>query len=109
MKANLALRECGSNACESYPIQPRLKLKRSKTQLANHTILQEWTASGQPSWLTAEFYEGKIQPLVSALSNGMIVRSLSVSRGYANQIRRGGRVPDPRYWVVLAKLTAASG
>jgi CRISPR-associated endonuclease Cas1 len=77
--------------------------KRSKTQLANHATLQEWSASDQPSWLTAKFYAEKMQPLVAELPSGAIVRHLRVSRGYAAQIRKG-RVPHPRHWQTLAKL-----
>jgi CRISPR-associated endonuclease Cas1 len=77
--------------------------KRSKTQLANHATLQEWSASDQPSWLTAKFYAEKIQPLVGDLSSSAIVRHLAVSRGYAAEIRRG-RVPHSRHWQTLAKL-----
>jgi hypothetical protein len=81
--------------------------KRSKTQLANHATLQEWSASDQPSWLTAKFYTEKMQPLIADLSSSAIVRHLSVSRGYANEIRRG-RVPHPRHWLTLAKLVGLS-
>jgi hypothetical protein len=77
--------------------------KRSKTQLANHATLQEWSASDQPSWLTAKFYAEKMQPLVADLSSSAIVRHLRVSRGYANEIRHG-RVPHPRHWRTLATL-----
>jgi CRISPR-associated endonuclease Cas1 len=81
--------------------------KRSKTQLANHATLQEWSASDQPSWLTAKFYAEKIQPLLASSSNSAIMRQLAVSRGYATEIRRG-RVPHPRHWLVLAKLARLS-
>jgi hypothetical protein len=81
--------------------------KRSKTQLANHATLQEWSASDQPSWLTAKFYAEKMQPLLADLPNGAIVRHLTVSRGYANEIRHG-RVPHPRHWQSLAKLLRLS-
>jgi len=81
--------------------------KRSKTQLANHATLQEWSASDQPSWLTAKFYAEKIQPLLASLSSSAIVRHLAVSRGYAAEIRRG-RVPHPRHWHTLARLLGLS-
>jgi CRISPR-associated protein Cas1 len=81
--------------------------KRSKTRLANHAILQEWSASDQPSWLTTKFYEKKMQPLVADLSSSAIVRHLKVSRGYAAEIRRG-RVPHPRHWRILVRLLGLS-
>jgi hypothetical protein len=85
----------------------KAKAKRSKTQLANHATLQEWSASDQPSWLTAKFYAEKMQPLVADLSSSAIVRHLAVSRGYAAEIRRG-RVPHPRHWLALARLLGLS-
>jgi hypothetical protein len=57
----------------------KAEAKRSKTQLANHATLQEWSASDQPSWLTAKFYAEKMQPLVAGLPSGTIVRHLRVS------------------------------
>ena len=81
--------------------------KRSKTQLANHANRREWSASDQPSWLTAKFYEEKTQPLVVPLSSRAIARHLAVSRGYANEIRYG-LVPHPRHWQSMAKLLRLS-
>ena len=77
--------------------------KRSETQLAIHATRREWSASDQPSWLTAKFYEEKIQPLVMPLLSRAIARHLGVSRGYATEIRNG-RVPHPRHWNALARL-----
>lgn len=86
----------------------KAEAKRSKTRLANHEILRKWSSSDQPSWLTARFYAEKIQPLLDPLSTTAIARNLAVSRGYATEIRRG-RVPHPRHWQTLAKLTGMSG
>jgi CRISPR-associated protein Cas1 len=85
----------------------KAEAKRSRTQLANHATLREWSASDQPSWLTARFYAEKIQPLLIPLSSRAIARHLTVSRGYATEIQRG-RVPHPRHWQALAKLSGAS-
>jgi CRISPR-associated endonuclease Cas1 len=85
----------------------KAEAKRSRTQLTNHAKRQEWSASDQPSWLTAKFYAEKIQPLLADLSSSSIVRHLTVSRGYANEIRHG-RVPHPRHWRSLARLMGLS-
>jgi CRISPR-associated endonuclease Cas1 len=77
--------------------------KRSKTQIDNQASIRKWSSSDQPSWLTAEFYAEKIQPLTSSLSASLIMSHLSVSRGYAGNIRKG-RVPHPRHWRALAEL-----
>ena len=83
----------------------KAEAKRSKTQLANRENIRKWSSSEQPSWLTARFYAEKIQPLLIPLSTSAIARHLSVSRGYAAEIRLG-RMPHPRHWLTLAKLTS---
>jgi hypothetical protein len=81
--------------------------KRSKTRQTNAATLREWSASDQPSWLTEAFYTEKMQPLLAPMSSRAIARQLAVSRGYATEIRHG-RVPHPRHWLTLARLTALS-
>jgi predicted amidophosphoribosyltransferase len=81
--------------------------RRSETQIAKQTHIREWSTSDQPSWLTAEYYAEKMQPLVDALSTSAIVRHLGVSRGYANEVRHG-RVPHPRHWKTLTRLLRLS-
>ncbi|MBB5338399.1 hypothetical protein HDF13_000732 [Edaphobacter lichenicola] len=81
--------------------------KRSETQIANQMNIREWSASNQPSWLTAEFYVEKIKPQISSLSCSSITSQLAVSRGYAGEIRQG-RVPHPRHWQTLAKILRLS-
>jgi hypothetical protein len=81
--------------------------KRSQTQLAIHATRRKWSASDQPSWLTEKFYAEEIHPKLSSLSSSAIVQHLTVSRGYAAEIRRG-RVPHPRHWQTLAKMTMSS-
>jgi CRISPR-associated endonuclease Cas1 len=81
--------------------------KRSGTQIANQTSIREWSTLDKPSWLTAEFYAVNIRPLILTLSSTLIKRQLGCSRGYAGEIRKG-RVPHPRHWLTLAKLTGVS-
>jgi CRISPR-associated endonuclease Cas1 len=85
----------------------KAEAKRSQTQLAVHANRQKWSASDQPSWLTAKYYAEKMQPLVAALPTSAIVRNLEVSRGYANEVRRG-RVPHPRHWHTLVRILGVS-
>ena len=86
---------------------PTAEAKRSKKQIANGKAIQEWSASEQPSWLTAKFYAEKMQPRIAPLSSRAIARDLGVSRGYAIEVRRG-RVPHPRHWMVLARMIGVS-
>jgi CRISPR-associated endonuclease Cas1 len=81
--------------------------KRSATQVANSASLRKWSSSDNPPWLTEQFYLTKIRPMLGTLSGRAIMRKLSVSHGYAAEVRRG-RVPHPRHWPVLAKLARLS-
>ena len=82
--------------------------KRSETRQANHAALQEWSASDQPDWLTEKYYLENMQPMLAPLYTSVIARQLTVSRGYANEIRHG-RVPHPRHWQLLAAILGLSG
>lgn len=81
--------------------------KRSKTQQVNRAAIKAWSASDQPFWLTYTFYIEKLQPLLVTLSSSAVARHLGVSRGYANEVRRG-KVPHQRHWWPLAKLAGLS-
>ncbi len=83
----------------------KAEAKRSKTQVVNYARRREWSTCDQPSWLTTKFYMEKMQPSLSGLSIRSIARHLSVSCGYAAEIRHG-RLPHPRHWHTLAKLLA---
>lgn len=80
--------------------------KRSATQAANSASLRKWSSSGNPPWLTEEFYLKKIRPLLGTLSGRAIMRKLAVSHGYAAEIRKG-RIPHPRHWLTLAELVGS--
>lgn len=101
----------GSEKCRSC-LLPELRAlshaheaqaKRSKKVSADHESRRNWSDSDQPLWLTAKFYAEKIQPLLSPLAPTVIARHLSISRGYATEIRTG-RVPHPRHWQALAMI-----
>jgi CRISPR-associated endonuclease Cas1 len=86
---------------------PEARAKRRSTQRRNHEARRSWNPSSQPTWLTAEFYSQKIEPLLAHASNAALARTLGVSRVYAARIRRGNR-PHPRHWLALAKLVGMS-
>jgi len=67
-----------------------------------------WAASSQPAWLTNEFYETQIQPLLSNIPRSTISDALGVSKTYASEIRAGKSLPHPRHWQKLAKLVGTS-
>jgi len=77
-------------------------IKARKNALAQHS----WKASDQPAWLTPEFYEQKIQPLLANVSMSAIRSSIGVSKWYASKIQQGYR-PHPRHWQKLAEIAEA--
>lgn len=84
------------------------QIKRAATQKANARARYAWKPSGQPVWLTAEFYSKHVQPRLAAVSGSTIAKELNVSYCYADDIRKG-RIPHPRHWKVLAELTHVNG
>jgi CRISPR-associated endonuclease Cas1 len=83
---------------------PEAQAKRAATQRINTQAVWDWNPSDHPAWLTSDLYSAKIQPRLLSLSCSLLAKRLRVSVGYADQIRKG-RVPHPRHWQSLAKLT----
>lgn len=87
---------------------PEALAKEGQTQRRHSLARALWQPASQPSWLTAEFYGEKIQPLLAQVSTSTIAKRIGVSRWYAAKIRQGYR-PHPRHWQALAQLSGASG
>ena len=83
---------------------PEVQARRSETQRGHAVARWGWTASSQPDWLTNEFYETRIQPLLANVPRSAIVSALGVSKPYASEVRSRKRRPHPRHWLMLAKL-----
>jgi len=79
-------------------------MKARKNALAQHA----WKASDQPTWLTQELFEQKIQPRLAKVSMSVIRSAIAVSKWYASKIRQGYR-PHPRHWQALAELVGIRG
>jgi CRISPR-associated endonuclease Cas1 len=77
--------------------------KEAKTQRQHAQARAAWAAASQPTWLTAELFSQKIQPLLSNVATSIIRSHIGVSRWYAGRIRQGYR-PHPRHWISLAQL-----
>lgn len=60
--------------------------------------------SDQPSWLTADFYNDRVQPALLSVRASLIARTLKMSNSYARDIRNRRRLPHPRHWKVLPNL-----
>jgi hypothetical protein len=92
-----------------YAHSPQAELRRAETQRRHGADKKNWSASTQPTWLTKEVYQRKIQPALSKLPHAIIAAALNVSLYYAIDIRRGRRCPHPRHWEGLAKLGGIAG
>jgi CRISPR-associated endonuclease Cas1 len=87
---------------------PEAEAKRAENRRRHAAALKVWRPSDQPSWLNQETYVRKIQPRISAVTVPAIRTALGVSKAYATNIRRGGRLPHPRHWLTLARLVGVS-
>jgi CRISPR-associated endonuclease Cas1 len=85
-------------------ISPEVNARRGEKTRGHNLARWGWAASSQPAWLTNEFYETKIQPLLCNITRSAISTTLGVSRTYAGEIRTGRSLPHPRHWQKLAEL-----
>ena len=84
--------------------RPENQASRSK-KMRTHTIARwGWSAASQPAWLTGEFYEMRIQPLLANFPRSAIMDAIGISKPYAAQVRTGRCIPHPRHWRKLAEL-----
>ncbi len=85
-------------------VRPEVNARRGEKTRGHNLARGGWTASSQPAWLTNEFYETKIQPLLCNIARSAISSALGVSKTYAGEIRTGRSLPHPRHWPTLARL-----
>jgi CRISPR-associated endonuclease Cas1 len=78
--------------------------RRAATQRRQAGESKAWNSCDKPEWLDENFYREKILPCLAAVNVPAIVAALAISESYATNIR-AGRVPHPRHWLSLAKLT----
>lgn len=79
--------------------------RRSATQAKHAEALRSWNPSDLPKWLDEDFYRREIVPRLSTLTVKRICLAIDVSHPYATLIKRGEKIPHPRHWLTLSKLT----
>jgi CRISPR-associated endonuclease Cas1 len=79
--------------------------RRSATQAKQAEALRRWNPSDLPTWLDEETYKRAILPRLAKFTVKAIRLRLGVSHPYATLIKRGLKIPHPRHWMPLAKLT----
>jgi CRISPR-associated endonuclease Cas1 len=84
---------------------PVAEARRSKTQSRQRAAIRQWEPSKQPPWLDQATLRERIVPRLSGITIPVIAAALRVSEPYATAIRRGTRIPHPRHWEILAKIT----
>jgi CRISPR-associated endonuclease Cas1 len=89
-------------------VSPEVNARRAEKTRGHNLARWGWTAASQPAWLTNEFYETKIQPLLPNIPRSVISTALGVSKTYAGEIRTGRSLPHPRHWLTLAKLVGTA-
>jgi CRISPR-associated protein Cas1 len=87
---------------------PESLSRRSATQKAHVRANQAWKPSKEFAWLDQKTYINKIQPRLARVPISALQSALGVSEPYAAFIRSGSRIPHPRHWPTLARLTGAS-
>jgi hypothetical protein len=85
-------------------VSPEVNARRAEKTRGHNLARWGWAASSQPAWLTNEFYETKIQPLLANIPRSAISAALGVSKTYAGEVRAAKSLPHPRHWQTLAKL-----
>ncbi|MGB7228802.1 MAG: CRISPR-associated endonuclease Cas1, partial [Candidatus Acidiferrales bacterium] len=84
---------------------PKAEALRSETARRQMAAKLAWNPSDLPEWLTEKVYREKIQPRLATFTVSAIASALEVSKPYATDVRAGKRVPHPRHWESLARLS----
>jgi CRISPR-associated endonuclease Cas1 len=85
----------------------RAQRMRTETQIRHAAAEARWQPSDLPAWLNREFYVREIQPRLKSVTLSVLASTLDISIPYAVDIRKGRRVPHPRHWEILARLSEA--
>src|SRR5579872_389927 len=107
----MALRENLINAAKLGRVAthtPEAAARRAATMQRQEAAKRAWKPSDLPEWLNEKVYREKIQPRLSIVAVSAISSTLSISKPYAADLRRGRRIPHPRHWAVLARLARVS-
>jgi len=87
---------------------PEARLRQAEKQRRHAAEVKAWNPSNQPEWLTEEFYHEKIRPRLSGITVPAIASALGLSVPYAAEIRAGRKLPHPRHWLTLARISGVS-
>ena len=84
---------------------PEADASRAENRRRHAAAQKIWLPSDQPAWLDEETYRRKILPRLATVTVSAIRVAMGVSKPYATEVRSGKRLPHPRHWQTLARLT----
>lgn len=84
---------------------PVAETRRAATHAKQVEALRKWNPADLPSWLDEDYYRREVLPRLCAFTVKTIRTTIDVSHPYATLVKRGDRIPHPRHWVALSRLT----
>ena len=98
-------RRCGAHLAKGIHCGPcTTSIREAATQRKHARAELARRRFDQPSWLTAEVFDNRIQPRLRATTTSTVVSLLGVSKWYAMDIRLGRCRPHRKHWLALSKL-----
>lgn len=82
--------------------------KRTDTMNRHAAGKKAWRSTLDSAWPDERTYTNEVQPRLVRVTISSIALELSVTEGYAADIRAGKRRPHPRHWKALAELAGVS-
>lgn len=83
---------------------PEAEALRARTMQRHEAAKRAWRKSDLPKWLDEEVYRKDIMPNLANITVPTISSALDISEPYANDIRKGKRIPHARHWLSLGRL-----
>jgi CRISPR-associated protein Cas1 len=84
---------------------PAAEARRAASRAKQADAIRQWNPADLPSWLDDDYYRQNVLPRLSSLSAKKIQVAMDVSHPYATLVKRGLKIPHPRHWKTLGRLT----
>jgi hypothetical protein len=84
---------------------PMAEARRAATHIKQVEASRKWNPSDLPSWLDEDYYRREILPRLSEFTVKKVRVAIDVSHPYATLIKCGLKIPHPRHWTALARLS----
>jgi CRISPR-associated endonuclease Cas1 len=96
----------GSEAARAQLTSPEARILKGET-VRNGKATAKASRAADIGW-NAGAWDSSIAPKLSGFTTRQIAEATGLSIPYANRIRRGTQVPDPRHWQAIADLVGTS-